>query len=574
VLDLGAVLGGTQSAVLQLGRALEDPIRGVTALRRAGVSFTQNQKDQINKLVKSNQLRKAQAIVLDTIRGQLGGVARAMASTPTGKLLQMENTLGDMKEELGKEILPLTLEWNQALINAQKPLLEIVGLVRSWAEVAASIAAPEMPEAPEGKVGFGTKIARGTRIAMLQLSELSAKSGIPAAIFGQSWEDAEIQAQAVRNEIKRLQDDWGETDVPAVEATEESLKRLQKHAREGSLEARQALFKLGIAYSGLAEQVDPAVQKIQEAFDALDVPTTKAPDVPTTKAPDVPTTKAPDVPTTKAPDVPTTEVKISPAIARELLSIFGSAEQAAGALGKFHKSLDELKPPREKLATLHAQLTGLVRAGRMTRTQMLSLFRVAWKDSPFAGPSRELSKLREKAFALEHGLTDAQKELRRFKLMEGVTDKHVREFERFQGVIADAEKALAWEDKAATLKLELKTTLGGSIDEARDKIHEIQEMLNRKLISPEQADEARAMIAEGLQAQIQMEQKAPIMEGGRFGFADFGKSLQDSILRQKDPAKKADEEAKKTAKNTADANLLLTEIRDLTGKNLGTANYG
>ena len=49
--DLAAVgFGSMKTAALQLGKALEDPETGLSALRRVGVSFTEQQKDQIKVL--------------------------------------------------------------------------------------------------------------------------------------------------------------------------------------------------------------------------------------------------------------------------------------------------------------------------------------------------------------------------------------------------------------------------------------------------------------------------------------------------------------------------------------------
>jgi hypothetical protein len=111
-LDLATVLGtDAKSGALQLGKALEDPIRGVTALTRSGVSFNEQQKEQIRNLVESNQLLEAQKIVMEGIQIQVGGVAREMAKTDVGKIKQMKNALADVKEEIGRRLIPVQLEF-------------------------------------------------------------------------------------------------------------------------------------------------------------------------------------------------------------------------------------------------------------------------------------------------------------------------------------------------------------------------------------------------------------------------------------------------------------------------------
>ena len=117
-LDLASVLGtDAKGAALQLGKALEDPITGLTSLRRAGVSFTDSQKEQIKSLVESGRLLTAQNIILAELQTQFGGVAEAMSKTPAGKLQQLRNTLGDLYEEVGKKLIPIAIRWKETMIS-------------------------------------------------------------------------------------------------------------------------------------------------------------------------------------------------------------------------------------------------------------------------------------------------------------------------------------------------------------------------------------------------------------------------------------------------------------------------
>lgn len=69
------------SGLLQLGKAVNDPIKGVTALARAGIQFTEQQKEQIKTLVESGHLLEAQKVVLAEVEGQVGGTAKAYGET-------------------------------------------------------------------------------------------------------------------------------------------------------------------------------------------------------------------------------------------------------------------------------------------------------------------------------------------------------------------------------------------------------------------------------------------------------------------------------------------------------------
>ncbi len=102
MLDLAAKMGGDlQGASIQLGKALQDPIAGMTALRRSGVSFTDEQERQVKQLLRHNDLLGAQKVVLKEMATEFGGSARAAAATFSGQVLQLNNTLDNLHEELG-----------------------------------------------------------------------------------------------------------------------------------------------------------------------------------------------------------------------------------------------------------------------------------------------------------------------------------------------------------------------------------------------------------------------------------------------------------------------------------------
>jgi len=102
MLDLGTVFGSTDAAAMQLGKALNDPIKGIGALGKAGVSFTQAQKDQIKAFVASNDILSAQRIILAEVEKQVGGTAAAAATDYD----RMGVAIGNLQESLGALLLP------------------------------------------------------------------------------------------------------------------------------------------------------------------------------------------------------------------------------------------------------------------------------------------------------------------------------------------------------------------------------------------------------------------------------------------------------------------------------------
>ena len=94
---------GMKTSSIQLGKALNDPIKGVTALSKVGVSFTEDQKKQIKTLVDSGKTMEAQKIILAELGKEFGGAAAA-ASDPLTKL---KTIVGNASESIGGAFLPI-----------------------------------------------------------------------------------------------------------------------------------------------------------------------------------------------------------------------------------------------------------------------------------------------------------------------------------------------------------------------------------------------------------------------------------------------------------------------------------
>lgn len=106
VLDMATALGeDTKSASIQLGKALQDPILGITALRRVGVNFSDAQKDVIQGLVDTGQKAEAQKLILKELQTEFGGSAVAAGSTFSGSLIKLKNALNDVQETIGQVIV-------------------------------------------------------------------------------------------------------------------------------------------------------------------------------------------------------------------------------------------------------------------------------------------------------------------------------------------------------------------------------------------------------------------------------------------------------------------------------------
>lgn len=108
VLDMSTALGqDLKASSIQVGKALNDPILGVSALRKVGVSFTKDQEAVIKKLVETGKTAEAQKLILQELNTEFGGSAAAAADTFAGRLAQVKNQVGDLMEGIGNALIPI-----------------------------------------------------------------------------------------------------------------------------------------------------------------------------------------------------------------------------------------------------------------------------------------------------------------------------------------------------------------------------------------------------------------------------------------------------------------------------------
>lgn len=129
--DLAAKgFGSADSAAKMLGKALNDPLKGINALSRAGVTFTDSQKKQIAAMVESGDLLGAQKVIMGELEAQVGGTAAATASAGD----KMAVTWANFQEDLGTAVLPML----DSLLGS---LTEIITWAQQNPVIVAAIAA-------------------------------------------------------------------------------------------------------------------------------------------------------------------------------------------------------------------------------------------------------------------------------------------------------------------------------------------------------------------------------------------------------------------------------------------------
>lgn len=210
VLDLSTRMGiDAPGAAKLLGKALSDPEAGLTALKRAGVAFTESQKDQIKAMQDAGDLAGAQGIVLKTLEDRFGGAAAAARNTFGGALAGLKNQFGDLLEG-GSGI--------NAASDAVNKLTEVIS-------------------SPDVKAGFGflisalSKVIEGWALLAGLVGEAVAAESNPA--LDRAYEEQERLSAAVGR-------------------TYESMVKMRAEGKEGSRNYEKLANSLALYRSQLA----------------------------------------------------------------------------------------------------------------------------------------------------------------------------------------------------------------------------------------------------------------------------------------------------------------------------------
>lgn len=221
-LDLSTVLDGDlKSTSIQLGKALNDPVKNLTALSRAGIQFSKEQTATIKTLAETNRLAEAQSLILDELERQYGGQAAAAAKVGLGPIQQLKNAWGDFLEQIGAAIMPFATKVSRALMVVVAMLQSMSPEMKKTIVVVAGLAAAVGPLS----LGIGAVIKVIPMLAAGFTALLSPVGLIMAAIvaLGAAFAYARIQKQ-------KMIDEMAET---------ESLDELQRKLRENLAQQKE-----------------------------------------------------------------------------------------------------------------------------------------------------------------------------------------------------------------------------------------------------------------------------------------------------------------------------------------------
>lgn len=127
--DMAAVFGGTaKDKALQLGKALENPTEGLTALKKSGVTFTESERDMVKAMQDAGDMADAQSFILRKLRDQVGGAGSAEAGGLSGDVDTMSQRWDELLNSFAKTSGSgqVASSWIQNVSAALKGLREAI----------------------------------------------------------------------------------------------------------------------------------------------------------------------------------------------------------------------------------------------------------------------------------------------------------------------------------------------------------------------------------------------------------------------------------------------------------------
>lgn len=207
-LDMSAVMGqDLQSSIVQIGKALNDPIAGVTALRKVGVQLTDQQQDQIKSFMAVGDVASAQGVILNELQMEFGGSAEAMNDAGDGSA-NLGIAMGNLSEAIGSGLLPQIREAKTALADWLDTLAQSIEAGREHSDALTHVAesygmtTDQLAKARASSADFNEKV-KDEVSAYLASKKASEEYQEGLGDLGDTYEDTAKAAEAMskKNEL-------------------------------------------------------------------------------------------------------------------------------------------------------------------------------------------------------------------------------------------------------------------------------------------------------------------------------------------------------------------------------------
>lgn len=138
-----AGFGSVDSASKMLGKSLNDPVYGMTALSRAGVTFTAQQKETVARMVEANDTLSAQKLILGEVESQVAGSAKKYGDSIEGMGNRINDGFGDLSRGLMTGLVPIVERYARPFTQWLGDVTDVVNR-RGWKAAWNEFVPPEI----------------------------------------------------------------------------------------------------------------------------------------------------------------------------------------------------------------------------------------------------------------------------------------------------------------------------------------------------------------------------------------------------------------------------------------------
>ena len=274
-LDVSAVMGqDLNSSMVQLGKALNDPIANLGALSRTGIQFTNDQKEMIKTLWEAGREAEAQAVILKELESQFGGAAEALRNTFGGAVQGAAGDFGDLKEELG-----FVITKNQFFIDLVN---KAAGYFRQWSAYIAENREEMMALAKNGIVAIVGGIEKVLSVikffhsAWLDI-KLAGTAAIDAIVKSMSFLFDALKKTSLGplNLLMEGLDKLGAIETNPFDTIDQTFEDLKWATKTNMEEISKEIASVEGKYTGVID----TVQKLKKEIESMESGKVTAPEI-------------------------------------------------------------------------------------------------------------------------------------------------------------------------------------------------------------------------------------------------------------------------------------------------------
>jgi len=261
--DLAQALGGAPAdQAMMLGKALNDPVKGMSALGKAGLTFSEEQKSAIKAMQESGDMAGAQALIIAELNKQVGGQAAAAASA-AGGMVQFKASMGETFEMIGSKLLPI-LDKFGAWLNSPEVKKTIEALATALADgigvAAAWLSDVAIPALMQAWIELEPTVM--DTIAFIQSDVMPVLSWLANVIIAGAIVELKAMSWAWQNVLlPAIRDAWGFFQAYILPVLSAVFVALRDDLPRGIALAVQSWADLKAAIAGFKESyIDPIVR--------------------------------------------------------------------------------------------------------------------------------------------------------------------------------------------------------------------------------------------------------------------------------------------------------------------------